>query len=290
MSTITVFVHTGRPDALDLCRSVARWLIDRGHTVLAPVTDLPALNASDEERILADDGAHRIDLVLSIGGDGTMLRASRRAVEVDAHLFGINLGNLGYLAEVEPEAWEDALHRFLEGDWQPAERLLISSTLRPTGTAPSTMPRVLPPALNEVVVEKQVNGRTILLAVTIDDANFTTYVADGVIVATPTGSTAYSLSARGPIVAPTHRALLLTAVSPHSLFDRSLVLEPSSVVELELVGDRIAAVAVDGVHQDEIEPGAIVTLTADDRPARFVTFGERNFHQILKTKFGLNDR
>lgn len=290
MTTVVLYVHTGRPDALDLCRSVARWLTERGHLVLAPAVDLPALRPSGDEPIRTDDGRHPIDLVVSIGGDGTMLRASRRAVRADAHLFGINLGNLGYLAEVEPEAWETSLQRYLAGDWVAAPRLLISSSLRPAGATPETAPQVLPPALNEVVVEKESNARTVLLSVTIDDAHFTTYVADGVILATPTGSTAYSLSARGPIVAPTHRALLLTAVSPHSLFDRSLVLEPTSVVRLEVVGDRVASVAVDGTPRGEIEPGAVVTLTAHDRPARFVTFGERNFHQILKTKFGLNAR
>src|SRR5699024_4299857 len=187
MTTVLLFVHTGRPDALDLCRSAARWLDQRGHVVLAPVTDLPALTSTGDEPIIADTGAHSIDLVVSIGGDGTMLRASRRAVEADAHLFGINLGNLGYLAEVEPEAWESAFARYLAGEWTAAERLLIASELRESGVARSAEPRILPPALNEVVVEKQSNARTILLSVSIDDAHFTTYVADGVIVATPTG-------------------------------------------------------------------------------------------------------
>lgn len=290
MKTIAVFVHTGREDALDLGRSIVGWFDSRGHRVLAPPTDLSALDAEGTSPISVDPGDVAIDLAISIGGDGTMLRASRRAVAADAHVFGINLGRLGYLAEVEPERWERALERYLAGDFAVARRLLIASTLRPAGTPPSVPARPLPSALNEVVIEKQANGRTILLSVAIDDAHFTTYVADGVILATPTGSTAYSLSARGPIVAPTHRALLLTAVSPHSLFDRSLVLEPSSTVELTLVGDRVASVAVDGAHQAELEPGAVVTLTADDRPARFITFGERDFHQILKTKFGLNDR
>lgn len=290
MKTVVLYVHTGRSDAVDLGRSIARWLTERDHRVLAPVNDLVTITGGGAVPIGADHDDAPVDLVLSIGGDGTMLRASRRAVEADAHLYGINLGNLGYLAEIEPEAWETSLRRYLQGDWDLAERLLISSTLRPAGTSRTTEPRALPPALNEVVIEKQSNARTILLAVTIDGAHFTTYVADGVILATPTGSTAYSLSARGPIVAPTHRALLLTAVSPHSLFDRSLVLEPSSVVRLELVGDRVASVAVDGAHHAHLEPGAVVTLTAHDRPARIITFDERNFHQILKAKFGLNER
>ena len=297
MSTVVVFVHTGREDAVDLSRTVARWLAARGHRVVAAPADHAVMTGTGAAAaqgpaagpVEGDDGTSPVELVVSFGGDGTMLRASRRAVEADAHLVGVNLGRLGYLAEVEPDGWEDALRRYFAGRYGIDERLLVAAEVRDAG-APPDAARPLPPALNEVVIEKQANGRTILLSVAIDGAHFTTYVADGVILATPTGSTAYSLSARGPIVAPTHRALLLTAVSPHSLFDRSLVLEPSSTVELTLVGDRVAGVAVDGEQQADLEPGAVVRLTAADRPARFVTFGDRDFHQILKAKFGLNDR
>ena len=122
----------------------------------------------------------------------------------------------------------------------------------------------------------------------IDGEPFTSYVADGVIVATPTGSTAYSLSARGPIVSPRHRALVLTPVSPHMLFDRSFVLDPPSRVELKVLGHLPAMISVDG-REGALDVGELV---ADHRvgPARFVTFGGRSYHQILKAKFGLTDR
>jgi len=128
------------------------------------------------------------------------------------------------------------------------------------------------------------------LGVSIDGAFFTSYVADGLIVATPTGSTAYSLSARGPIVAPSHRALVMTPVSPHTLFDRSLILGPTSVVEVTVLGDRDAAVSVDGQEQGRLAVGESIRITASPDPARLVTFGGRDFHQILKAKFGLSDR
>jgi NAD+ kinase len=126
--------------------------------------------------------------------------------------------------------------------------------------------------------------------VRIDGAFFTSYVADGLIVATPTGSTAYSLSARGPIVAPSHRALVMTPVSPHTLFDRSLILGPSSVVEVSVLGDRDAAISVDGQDHGHLAVGDAISITAAPDPARFATFGGRDFHQILKAKFGLSDR
>lgn len=291
MSTIALFVHDGRPDAVDLAGRVCGWAADRGHLVVAPPAESTAIGAAGHPAPAVDDTRRGIDLVVSIGGDGTMLRATRRAVEADAHVLGINLGQLGYLAEVEPGAWEPALSAFFAGRHGTTERLVVASTIEgPPSMDPQAAWSGLPPGLNEVVIEKQAMGRTVRLGVSIDGEFFTSYVADGVIIATPTGSTAYSLSARGPVVAPTLRALLLTAVSPHSLFDRSLVLEPTSTVSVEVLGDRPAAVAVDGEHISILPPGTTVSVTADTRPARFVTFGERDFHRILKAKFGLNDR
>lgn len=287
MTTASIYLHGGRSDAVDTGRVVARWLLGRGVHVVATDADAALL---DVDGCHLDDPSGPIDLVISIGGDGTMLRAARRAVASSAEIVGINLGRLGYLAEVEPDGWEEALTTYLAGEHEVTERLLVSSQVRPAGSTPDDAPLRLPPGLNEIVIEKLAMGRTVELSVAIDGQHFTTYHADGVILATPTGSTAYSLSARGPVVAPSHRALLLTAVSPHSLFDRSLVLEPSSTIDVTLGSDRTAAVAVDGEHQLDLAPGSVVSVTADERPARFVTFGDRNFHQILKAKFGLNDR
>jgi NAD+ kinase len=145
-------------------------------------------------------------------------------------------------------------------------------------------------AFNEAVVEKTPMGHTVRIAVTVDDQFFTTYAADGLIVATPTGSTAYAFSARGPIVAPTHRALLLTPVSPHMLFDRTLVLDPEARLRLVVQGHRAATLSVDGRNLGELGEGDAIVCTAASRSARLVTFASRDFLQILKAKFGLNDR
>ena len=124
----------------------------------------------------------------------------------------------------------------------------------------------------------------------IDGTPFTSYAADGLILATPTGSTAYSMSARGPVLSPRLRAVLLTPVSPHMLFDRSLVLDPSERVEVELLGHRPATLSIDGQPVASLTEGDRVSVTPSDHVARFVRFGNRRFHQILKTKFGLSDR
>lgn len=288
MSDIALFVHGGRGEAIALGATVSAWLTGRSHRVVTTPDEGALLASAGAGDAVADRPGHRLDLVVAIGGDGTMLRATRRAVEADAPVLGINLGQLGYLAEVEPAGWQAALETFFAAGHQEAPRLLVAA--RVTGAPDEPDGPELPLALNEVVIEKQAMGRTVRLGVQIDGAYFTSYVADGLILATPTGSTAYSLSARGPIVAPTHRALLLTPVSPHSLFDRSLVLEPSSTIAVSVLGDRPAAISIDGEHGGVLAPGSVVTVTAADRPARFVTFGGRDFHQILKAKFGLNDR
>lgn len=280
MTRVGLFVHSGRPEAIALARTIGAWLVERGHEVIVDPHEIGPVEATTGFGVLGHDPS--LDLVLAVGGDGTVLRAARRAVEADADVLGINLGALGYLAEVEPDAWDDALTAYFDGRHRIDDRMLVAATI-PGGVE-------LPPALNEVVVEKQAQGRTIRLGVDIDGRYFTSYVADGLIVATPTGSTAYSLSARGPIVAPSHRALVMTPVSPHTLFDRSLVLEPSSVVGVTVLGDREATISIDGHDHGSLPVGSTVTFTGAGEPARFVTFGRHNFHQILKAKFGLSDR
>jgi NAD+ kinase len=279
VSTVGLFVHHERRDAALLGATVASWLAERGHRVVASAEEAELLGPGAP---VAVDPDARPELVVAIGGDGTVLRAVRGAGDGDAAILGINLGELGYLAECEPVGWEAALDAYFAGRHRIEERLRVTGTLLDG--------RVLPAGLNEVVIEKQAVGRTIRLEVHIDGEFFTSYVADGLIVATPTGSTAYSLSARGPIVAPAHRALVMTPVSPHTLFDRSLVLEPDSVVAVAVTGDRDAAISIDGQDHGTLRAGEVITITASPHPARFVTVRGRNFHQILKAKFGLSDR
>ena len=145
-------------------------------------------------------------------------------------------------------------------------------------------------AFNEAVLEKTPMGHTVRLAVDVDDQFFTTYAADGVIVATPTGSTAYNFSAQGPIVSPSHRCLILTPVSPHMLFHRSLVLGPEEELEFEVTSQLPVGLVLDGREVGRLSPGDSVTTTQGPRAARIMTLDPRDFHQVLKAKFGLADR
>jgi NAD+ kinase len=280
MATVGMVIHTARPAAVEHARDTAAWLAERGHRVRVPDVDADATGLTAwacAEHELADD----LDLALSFGGDGTMLRAVDLLAADDVPILGVNVGHLGYLTQAEPDQIVPALERVLAGNYEIEERMMLSVAIN--GEAP---PRT---ALNELVVEKVASGHTVRLAVVINDRFFTTYAADGMIVATPTGSTAYSLSARGPIVSPTHRALLLTPVAPHMLFDRTLVLDASETIRLEILGPD-ASLSVDGRASGTLHTGQSVVCTAGPHSARLVTFGGRDFHQILKAKFGLADR
>ena len=286
MATVVLVVHQGRDQARDLARQAAAWLGERGHDVRLPAEDAEAVGLA-ELSTEADGLAKGADLAVALGGDGTMLRAVDLAAAQDVPVLGVNVGQLGYLTEVEPADLQAALERFLSGDYDVEARMLLDVAVDAASGDSPCGPQT---ALNEAVVEKTPMGHTVRLAVTIDGDFFTTYATDGLIVATPTGSTAYAFSARGPIVAPEHRAMVLTPVSPHMLFDRTMILEPDAVVRLEVCGDRAATVSVDGRNLGTLGEGDAVVCTASSHSARLVTFGGRNFHAILKQKFGLNDR
>ena len=199
-------------------------------------------------------------------------------------ILGVDHGQLGYLTEVEPGDAQSAVARALAGDHALYERMLIEITIIAGDEVQSHR------ALNEAVIERSADANTIRLAVDVDDEFFTSYAADGLIVATPTGSTAYAFSARGPIIDPSHSALLLTPVSPHMLFDRSLVLAPSTRLRMTIDGHRPATVSVDGRRVAVVGDGDTIECTASSHSVRLVSFGPRQFHRVLKAKFGLNDR
>ena len=296
MSTIAFVVHPDRPEAASIAREAAAWLEKRGHGALY-VWDatLPGASARTEDEAGDSVGGRprprlddTVDLAVSLGGDGTMLRTVALACTHGVPVLGVNLGRLGYLTEIEPDGLEHALERFLAGDYGVEERITLEVTLEPGDTdAPGRARGAI--VLNEVAVEKTVPGHTIRVTASIAGRPFVTYAADGLLVSTPTGSTAYNLSARGPILSPGLRAVVLTPVSPHMLFDRPLVLEPEQWVRLEIVGPRPAVLVLDGEGADDLLPGDAVVCRVGPSPARLVTFGPRDFFSILRARFHLAD-
>jgi NAD+ kinase len=279
VAAVAFFLHHEHQDAVDLARTAAAWLRERGHDVRLPKRDavLAGLEdlASEEDELCAG-----LDVAVSLGGDGTMLRTVDQVSDQQVPVIGVNLGRLGYLTEVDPAKLTVALNRFLAGSYLLSERMrLVVETDHGRW-----------PALNEAVLSKTPTGQIVHVDVLIDGAPFTTYHADGLIVATPTGSTAYAWSAGGPLISPDHAALLLAPVAPHMLFDRALVLPPTTTVRLEVTGDRPAALSIDGRNVGELGPGDIITCTRAEYPARFVTFDPTSFLDIVKAKFGLGAR
>ncbi len=264
MAAVAFVPHPDRPAGLALAETATAWLQANGHY-----------------GVLIDAGAALpdVDLVVSLGGDGTMLHCialvGARAIPV----LGVNFGHLGYLTEVDPDDLVPALGRFLAGE----HRLELRMTL--DVRAGDACHR----ALNEAVLEKTTSGHTVRLALAIDGEELVTYAADGLIVATPTGSTAYNLSVRGPICSPTHRAILVTPVSAHMLFDRSLVLDADQSVSIHVLASH-ARLVVDGQLIGDIDQTTPVELRASNIDAALVRFGPPDFHRILRAKFGLSDR
>ncbi len=276
--------HPDRAMAHELARQASEWLHSRGVSVRVPA-DVADAAGLGEIAVPIEAFAQGLDVAVSLGGDGTMLRTVDLVYECGASVLGVNVGQLGYITEVEPDRLNWALEQLLAGEYAVDERMVLEVTVGSQGPAAGRWW-----ALNEAVVDRGRSSRLVRLAVAINGTFFTTYAADGVIVATPTGSTAYSFSARGPIVSPRHRCVVLTPVSPHMLFDRSLVLDADEELRFTVDEPRGVLLTLDGVDLGVLDLGDTVTCTGGPKPARIVTFGTRDFHQLLKAKFGLADR
>ena len=274
---VGIVVNESREAALRSADELASWLEAAGHEVRRPAP----LVTHDE------DFARGLDLVVSLGGDGSILRTVALVGEFGVPILGVNFGQLGYLTLVEPDEAQHAIERFFAGDFDIEERMLLDVSVHAPG---NELDGTVHHALNEVTLERPVSLSTLRLSVSFDDTFFTTYAADGLIVATPTGSTGYAFSVRAPIVDSTHRALLLTPISPHMLFDRSLILAPTTRVQVTVSSQRPASLSVDGRSLGVLRDDDSITCTASTRVARLITFGPRDFHAVLKAKFGLNDR
>jgi NAD+ kinase len=289
VATIGFVPHLQRPEAIELAISSAAWLEANGHKVRILADTTSPWDCSREEL------GESLDLAVSLGGDGTMLRTVDLVLGSRVPVLGVDVGHLGYLTEVGPEDLRPALTRFLAGDYRIEERMTLAIDLsraaEQRGSDPSPDPasqRIN--ALNDAVVQRMPGGHTVRLAVTVNGESFLTYAADSMIVATPTGSTAYNLSARGPIVSPRARVLVMTPVAAHMLFDRALILSPDEGLTLQVIDGRQAELVVDGQSLGALATGDVIQCAAGPYDARLVSFGGRDFHHILKQKFGLSDR
>ena len=284
MRTVGLIPNRDSPIARELAHRAAAWLRTQGVGVRIPTREADAAGLV-EFGVTEDQFLRDVDVVVSLGGDGTMLHAASLVYPRDIPIVGINAGHLGYLTAFEAADLDVALQLLVDEQLCIASRVVVECAVwSQEGETPTTYF-----GINEIVLEK-LGGKMVRLEASINGQAFTTYAADGVIVATPTGSTAYSLSARGPIVSPTARVMVLTPVSPHMLFDRSLVLGDDEAIEFVVTDERSVALSVDGRSVAELGAGARVRCTVAGSRISLVSPTDLGFHQILKAKFSLPDR
>lgn len=286
MTKFYVLGHHDRPEVPGLVESLVTWAKGGGHEVWMSPEDAVGLGL---ESLASPRAPGEANLVVAIGGDGTVLRAVQTLEGRAVPILAVNVGTIGYLTEVMPDELVKRVVKWMTGkegkDFFLDRRMMVQAVLAERDGRPAVSWR----ALNEVVLEKQTSGHTIWLDLSINGEPFARYSADGLIVATPTGSTAYSLSARGPLVSPRHRALLVTPVSPHMLFDRPMVLDAAESVHIRVVGTRPVDVAIDGRKVASLAEGDEVTFGQDESDAVFVRFQIPHFHSIVRQKLGFGD-
>lgn len=278
MTRIAFVTHAGRASALNAARDLVAWCRERGFVT----SSLDAVDLGADETVEREEVPDDLDLVVSMGGDGTLLRAAHTGHRAGVPVLGVKAGRLGFLTEVEPDQAPRALERWLAGELVVEERMALEASAEGASWSEPQW------ALNEIIVEKRARHRVIRLSATVGGDHVMTFSADGVIVASPTGSTAYSFSARGPIVSPALRCLVLTPVSPHMAFDRSVVLAPDEEVTLEVREDEPGMLSADGREGLELPVRARVLVRRSPRPARLLRRPEGgSFYSLLRRKFAL---
>ena len=273
---LALVLHPSRASSAEIGLQIAALGADRGIAVTAAPEDAARMPGVEPWRGDGPPG----DFVVAVGGDGTVLAASHLSRDWDVPLLGVNAGTVGFLAEVEPARIAEALERLVAGRYQVSTRMTLAATM-PDG-------RVVT-GLNDVVVEKAISRQVVGIAVRVAGEALVQYRTDAVIVATPTGSTAYTFSAGGPLVDPEIEVLVLTAVAPHNLFGRPIVFGPAVQLEIAITSDRAARVNVDGHHRADLDPGAAITVVKGERPVRLIRLSPANFARTVKEKFHLHD-
>src|SRR3954449_7958060 len=283
---VLLAVHTGRHDIVELARSAAARLTRAGIAVRMLGDEADELAVPGAEVCpFGPEAGDGVEIVLVFGGDGTFLRAAELARTTDAAITGVNLGRVGFLAETEPEAVEEMLAAVEECQYQVEERLTLEATVldadgRPTGAGTW--------ALNEVSIEKIERSRLLDVVLEVDGHPLTSFGCDGILCATPTGSTAYAFSAGGPVVWPDVEALLVVPTNAHALFARPLVTSPTSVLTVAIPADgNQARVSADGRRSIEVPVGGRVDVRRADRPVRIARVHSASFGDRLVAKFGL---
>ena len=263
MKKVGLLHHPKLPESLGLAEEIAHYLKERGVSSWQ-------CSAWEEEEVACH--VSDLDLLITLGGDGTILRAARVAARHSVPILGLNLGRVGFLAEMGPEDWRERLQQALEGQYWLEKRVMLRAELRRGGNALGDFE-----ALNDVVIGRASFARVVRLATRIDGNYLTTYTADGLIIATATGSTAYALAVGGPILPPELRNILLIPIASYLSLDRAIVLSEGAKVEVEVSTDHQAILTIDGQIHTELEDADRVVVGASPHTCRFIRLQDRGY-------------
>lgn len=280
IDVITIIPNIMKPDVLAVAKDMVKWLSERHIKVLlheedAERLDMPEL-AADDARIQSS-GA-----LVCLGGDGTILRAVRLLKGAAVPVIGINLGRVGFLTEVELAEMYPAMEKVISGEFSVDERMMLECTIKVGESQQEYL------ALNEIAIERGRHQRMLEMDVYINDIMFSRYTADGLIFATPTGSTAYAFSAGGPVVSPDNELILLAPVNPHSLFGRTIALGAQDTARVEVAKRLEVSIGVDGFLVFAAVLDSVRIKKADSK-ALLIKLKERNFYTLFKDKLHVWD-
>jgi len=273
MKAIGILHHPKIPASQSLSTEIARWIEARGYEAWE-------CSGWDDEAIRAR--VAQLDLLITLGGDGTILRAARIGALHRVPILGINMGRLGFLAEIQPAEWRERLEEVLRGDYWLEKRMMLHAELWRGGKC---LQRHV--ALNDVVVSRGCLARVIRLGADIDGHRLTTYHGDGLIVSTPTGCTAYALACGGPILPPELRSILLVPIAPHLSLDRAIVLADGATVSIRVCTDHVAVLTIDGQSAIDLAHDDRIVAHASPHSSLFIrTQGRGYFYQTLMERLG----
>lgn len=277
MNNFLILANTDKDINLNLSNKISEYLIKFG----AKATIISDVDEHYEDLRVKEELMKGVQATIVLGGDGTMLRAAHSIGTYDVPYIGINLGTLGFLTEIEESNVYQALDRLLKDEFVIEKRMMIEGSVK----------EKVFHSLNDVVITRAGFSRIIGLKIYVNDQLLDTYEADGVIVATPTGSTGYNMSAGGPIVSPKSKAIVVTPISPHSLTSKSVVFDSSEEIKVEIMKkrktqDTEAIVSFDGGNNIELAAGDIVNVKMSDRSISLIKMYDVNFYSVLRDKIG----
>ncbi|NLM43142.1 MAG: NAD(+)/NADH kinase [Clostridiales bacterium] len=279
MSRIGIIPNLSKDNNLHLTESITKWLLDNNQEVLinngiAIKLGKPELGTKNEDIYMNSD------FIIVLGGDGTLLNIARQSAYYEVPLFGINLGHLGFLTEVEAEEMFPALEKLIKGEYEIEKRMMLEATVET-----DNIQKEKSVALNDIGITKGPFSRIIRMGIYINDDFVDLYSADGVVISSPTGSTAYSLSAGGPIVSPDVEVMIVTPICPHILHSRSIVVSNNDEVKVEVCNNNNEVMlTVDGQQGYKLKAGDIVTVRQAQCYTNLVKLRDRNFFQVLRKK------